>query len=995
MILRRAYLFLLALMLFAAGGAATAGNTYTFNGNAVGNCTLSGATYTCPSLPLPAADDTMVIASGFTVNIASDVTFDFNQTLTMSGSAVLAATGDLNIGGIATNNLKVTGGTLIAGDTFSVGAQNQTLTANIQAATANLGTGSQLSITGSIKASGTVNVASHATINGAISGATVTTSSPVTLTGNIVATQSFTLASGSTVKGNVTAPVVSLLPSGSTVTGNITAKTSLQLGSGDAVTGDVVAGTLTLDSSEAIVNGNATIDSGVFNWHGRVTQTIYCTGGTTKGQCDCVSNNSGYDVNTANGPHCQGKSVPLDHFLIAYDPTGSVCAPSTAKVTACANASCSNTYGGGVNVTLTGTGQAGSTSQTVAVPTSGSVQTTVTWTQPGTFTLGVSGATSAGATQCIRNSDAAPGADCKVAVASSAYTLTTNGTAFYAEAQGSQTAPVLTLAAVRYDAKANSCVPLFNNTVRNVNFTCAYANPTSGTLPLRLNGKALRADLDATKACDNVGTTLALSFDANGKATLPMQYADAGAVKVTATDNGAGSPGTANATTTFVPAKLQIALANTNAPYVAGKDFVATVTALNGASTPTATPNFGREMTPETIALAPVACLPNNNNGLLTQKSSTLAAGAQTITSYWSETGRIDLTASLASGNYLGVNMQPAPATTSTSTTACTGTVGPFIPAYFTFDADPAWTRKMTINSQPVPLYYSGEPAIQLKVTARNMQNGVTQNYAGAYARDVVFTAINPDGTALATAAAGAFSRSTAYAASESGTAQLRATDFTAGVGTWTGSWTFTKSPSAQATLRVRATEAVPVTVPPSPAGATSAAIPAAVTTGVEPSLQLRSGRVRLPSRFGPALTTLQIPASLEYWTGQTWVLSAEDSTTRVPSGAVSVGTDTMVGTVASIAGQFANGVAMITLKPAATSGRGSVPFALNLGASGANTSCYAAKMTTATGAGLAFLRAVDPSCAALGPVDPSAMATFGVYPPETKRIIHMREVFR
>jgi MSHA biogenesis protein MshQ len=27
--------------------------------------------------------------------------------------------------------------------------------------------------------------------------------------------------------------------------------------------------------------------------------------------------------------------------------------------------------------------------------------------------------------------------------------------------------------------------------------------------------------------------------------------------------------------------------------------------------------------------------------------------------------------------------------------------------------------------------------------------------------------------------------------------------------------------------------------------------------------------------------------------------------------------------------------------------------------------------------------------------VDPSAMATFGIFAPETKRIIHMREVYR
>jgi MSHA biogenesis protein MshQ len=992
MSIRRAYLLLLALMLFAAGGPASAGTVYTFNGGAVANCPLSGAVYTCPSLPLTAWDDDMVIASGYTVKITSDTTFGYNQSLTMSGSAVLASTGDLNIGGIATNNLKITGGTLIAGDVFSVGAQDQTLTANIQAVTANLGTGSDLTLTGSITATGTVNVASHATINGPISGATVTTSSPVALNGNIVATKSFTLASGSAVKGDVTAPVVRLLPSSSTVTGNITAKTSLQLGSSDAVTGDVVAGTLTLDSSEAIVNGNATIDSGVFNWHGRVTKTIYCSGGTTTGKCDCVSNSSGYDVNTANGPHCQGNAVALDHFLIRYDPAGSVCAPSAVTITACANQACTSTYGGGATVTLAPTGQS------VAIPTSGVAQATVNWTQAGTFMLNPSGATTASATTCIRNGDAAPGADCKVTVASSAYTLTTNGSAFYAEAQAPQTTPVLSLAAVRFDAKANSCVPLFNNTTRNVTFNCYYANPTGGTVPLRLNGKALNSTQNAAAACDNTGATLALAFDANGKASVPMQYADAGAMTVKVTDNGSGSPGTATITTTFVPAKFLIALDSTNAPYVAGKPFKATVTALNGNATPAATPNFGRESTPESIKLSPVTCNPSNNNGLLAQTASALASGAQTFTETWSETGRIDLVASLASGDYLGTKMQPATATTNVATTGCTGAAGTFSPAYFTFDVDTAWKRTATISGSPLFQYYSGEPAIKLTVTARNLQNAVTQNYAGAAnARDVIFTAHNPDGTALS--AGGAYSRSATYPATDlTGKAQLRAADFVAGVATWTGKFTFTTSPTGQSRLRVRATEDPQATLNP----VSSAAIPVSVTTGTEPTLLIRSGRMRMPSLFGAAGTTLKIPVSLEYYTGQTWVLNAEDSTTTIQPGSASVSTGQGMGTIAaslpsSPPPTFANGRTTLALTPPAASGRGSVPVALNLGATTANTSCHAAKqtMTPSTGAALAFLRSGDPSCASAGAVDPSAVATFGVYAPETKRIIHTREVFR
>ena len=100
MLLRRLYSLLLALMLFAAGGTASAGTTYAFGGGAVAGCSLSGTTYTCASLPLPGWDDGMVIASGFTVDITSSVSFGYNQSLAMSGTAVLASSGNLDIGGI-------------------------------------------------------------------------------------------------------------------------------------------------------------------------------------------------------------------------------------------------------------------------------------------------------------------------------------------------------------------------------------------------------------------------------------------------------------------------------------------------------------------------------------------------------------------------------------------------------------------------------------------------------------------------------------------------------------------------------------------------------------------------------------------------------------------------------------------------------------------------------------------------------------------------------
>jgi MSHA biogenesis protein MshQ len=607
----------------------------------------------------------------------------------------------------------------------------------------------------------------------------------------------------------------------------------------------------------------------------------------------------------------------------------------------------------------------------------------VTWPQTGINTLGLNGPTA-----CWSSLDAGPGANCQVKVASAAYVLSLGSAGGYT----SDTPQTLTISALQQSGNG-TCVPLFKSVKRSASFSCAYSNPSTGTVAVRLNGVVLRGQATGT-ACDGGGPSIEMAFKDDGTATLPLQYADAGKVMVMINDTGPGSPGRASVTPTFVPAKFQIALPS--GQYVAGQDFYPKVTALNVNNN--ATPNFGKESPPQNAGLAAVACRPNNNNGLLTYAVSATDGGVQTFKASWSEVGYIDLVASFPSGDYLGSKMAPAAATTNAATPpGCTGAAGLFGPAYFTFDTDGAWKRTASVANATRLQYYSGEPAIQLTVTARNLQNAVTQNYAGAYARDLVFTAVDPASGGAFTGAAGTFSRSTGYAPTDlTGTAQIRAADFGAngaapGTAKWNGSYTFSTAPAAPTLLRVRVTEQPGVIYP-----ASSSAIPNNMTTGVEPTLLIRSGRVRIPNRFGSAGTLLKIPVSLEYWTGQTWVLNTDDSATVIPAGAVSVGTSPF--TVKTDLGVFTSGAATLGLTPPDKSGRGSIPVAFNLGSGTANTSCYAAKQAmtaNVAGAGMAFLRSVDPACAAAGVVDPSGMATFGVYAPENKRIIHMREVFR
>jgi MSHA biogenesis protein MshQ len=198
-----------------------------------------------------------------------------------------------------------------------------------------------------------------------------------------------------------------------------------------------------------------------------------------------------------------------------------------------------------------------------------------------------------------------------------------------------------------------------------------------------------------------------------------------------------------------VPAKFAIALDLGTPPLLAGEDFTAAVTALNAANG--ATRNFGREIAPEKPLLQAKPCQPSVTSALLSQDPNpALSGGVYTFNNVeWSDVGSIDLQAALTNTTYLGTDKAPAVGTTNVAASGCTGAAGMFIPAYFTVEPDAAWQRKATLAGTQWLQYYSGEPGLQLKVTARTVQNGVPQSYADPLARDVAFSALDPAGAAL------------------------------------------------------------------------------------------------------------------------------------------------------------------------------------------------------------------------------------------------------
>lgn len=161
--------------------------------------------------------------------------------------------------------------------------------------------------------------------------------------------------------------------------------------------------------------------------------------------------------------------------------------------------------------------------------------------------------------------------------------------------------------------------------------------------------------------------------------------------------------------------------------------------------------------------------------------------------------------------------------------------------------------------------------------------------------------------------------------------------------------------------------------------------------TTLSSSIKVRHGRLRLSNRYGSEKADLLLPVQAEYWTGKSWAVNALDSCTTlaannvVLSGGISANTTASPLTIAAGLGSLR----LLKPSPAST---GSVDVAIHLGSAGSDLSCLGTH--GGTGAQKPWLRSRNGSCAATYDRDPAARATFGIYAPETRKRVHVREMF-
>jgi MSHA biogenesis protein MshQ len=306
--------------------------------------------------------------------------------------------------------------------------------------------------------------------------------------------------------------------------------------------------------------------------------------------------------------------------------------------------------------------------------------------------------------------------------------------------------------------------------------------------------------------------------------------------------------------------------------------------------------------------------------------------------------------------------------------------------------------------------YYSGQPlditvtamsgATPPAVTTRYEYNAVNKN-----SNDVqisVVDTVTPARGAVNTAPAGSPQPGLILKASFKqgvGAIYTADSDPAAVVSTPSFIYTYNNIPTKPAPLlTLHATETV----------ATNTVASNSTVTGSEDTIEVRSGRIRIGGAFGSAKGNLNLPVTAEYYDGLAWRTSIAE-TFNIPGTAIGLGvasgtlttptniSETATACPAGVAAKtvcIKNGSGTLVLRP--STGIGTAVAAINLGAAGAAVDdCVAtpALATTST-LGTPWLRAPNGVCTGGHAGDPVARATFGVFSPETRRIIHVREVF-
>ncbi len=444
--------------------------------------------------------------------------------------------------------------------------------------------------------------------------------------------------------------------------------------------------------------------------------------------------------------------VQVDHFELQYSGQPLTCNPEEITIKACANPDCSLLITEQVAVSLlpqsiqdggwyplSGANNVNGNTVTFTGGTGKVLLRNNTQTQ---VTLGVNNSVPAvkplSETLCKAGAGTPSAAACTLNFADSGFFFDVPDTY-------SNQPQDVTISAVKKDDITKQCVPGFSG-VRSVGFWGTYNNPNTNSFgsKISIDGNAIATY--AGSVSSPTPTTLNLTFDNQGKATLKkVTYPDAGQMQLSASHNGSGETAglVMTGSDTFVarpvglcitPPQGVCAAGDSSCPVFkkAGETFQVDIKAMAWESANDGDICVGNQTTPNfalpNIALGSTLVAPNpgTNATLGTTAYSHVAAAnsVNTISQTVSEVGVFRMTAtppegSTVSTGYFGYTIPPASSVP----------VGRFVPWDFNLLSGvltPA-CGQFSYMSQPF--------GVKMTVQARNKSAGVTKNYGGEFAK--------------------------------------------------------------------------------------------------------------------------------------------------------------------------------------------------------------------------------------------------------------------
>ncbi|WP_038149201.1 DUF6701 domain-containing protein [Tolumonas lignilytica] len=606
---------------------------------------------------------------------------------------------------------------------------------------------------------------------------------------------------------------------------------------------------------------------------------------------------------TIYGANQQCPSLPattsVNHYEIRYPASQITCEPATITINACTNSdtsSCTKDTTASSSVTLASP-TSGWSSNPVTL-TNGSATVTLSHYAVGSVTLGLSGSS---AYTCFKNG--VVDSSCQLPFVSSAFSF--DIPTFYA---GSNSGNVTLKALQASGSNPAVCTSLFVNQTQNINFSSQYVLPATGTLLPSLNGTPISSN-----------TSVPLTFNSAGTASLNLAYNDAGVLGITAqytkTDAAAGSLSISGSDNVAVlPAKILLTAAdqtacsgNSDATYAncakyktVGANFVLNAEAgyTSGGSWHK-TANFtysasGMNILPEVQHQLMAPAPPPAGTGVLPALASTsltFSGGVASATLSESDVGVYEYGVSAFVPYAAYQNESPQ----LTVPLSWSDPVGRFIPSRLQAAAlsqGTLSTDTCSNNAVNAALGYTG------------------QSLRFATAPMLSVTALGSDGTTVLKNYQGAFAKITGTNAADSGNfvavlGPKSSVNTLTSTATWqAGSWSTLSSPynllysfgndafifnKTSSNAVVPFETALAVTTLTDSDGVTTTGLPLNLFP-VAPdgsAFKVYSGRLLLENANGAENSALTLPFYMQYWNGSAYVLNSADNCSVLASDAL------------------------------------------------------------------------------------------------------------